>query len=84
MLSRWQRELDGLRSELAGNGKLNQAQHDQLWAIARPIEFAVVGRHGLSQDYQERLTGAQRISAERALGAALVRLEALVVDRESG
>ncbi|KPL83039.1 hypothetical protein [Herpetosiphon geysericola] len=81
--NQWQRELDTLRSEFARNGTLNQAQREQLWAIARPIEFAVVGRHGLSQDYQERLTGAQRATAERALAAALVRLEALLLDRES-
>ncbi|MBM7846282.1 hypothetical protein [Herpetosiphon giganteus] len=77
--NRWQRELEQLRSELAGNGKLNHAQRDQLWSLARTIEFAVVGRHGLSQDFEERLTGSQRATAERALIAALVRLEGLLV-----
>lgn len=81
--NRWQRELELLRSELAGNGKLNQAHRDALWAIARMIEDKVVGRHGLSVDFAERLTGAQRATAARALAAALVRLEALLVDRKS-
>jgi len=72
-----------VRSEFAGNGKLNQAQRDQLWALARTIESKVVGRHGLSVDCEERLTGSQRATAERALAAALVRLEGLLVGAES-
>ena len=73
-----------MRSELAGNGKLNQAQRDQLWSLARTIEFAVVGRYRRSQDDEERLTAAQRATAERALAAAFVRLEGLLVGAESG
>ena len=81
---RWQRDLERVRSELAGNGKLNQAQRDQLWSLARTIETKVVGRYGLGADFEERLTGAQRATAERALTAALVRLEGLLVGAESG
>ncbi|WP_345724588.1 hypothetical protein [Herpetosiphon gulosus] len=80
---RWQREVDLMRSELAGNGKLNQSQRDQLWSLARTIESKVVGRHGLSADCEDGLTGAQRATAERALAAALVRLEGLLAGAES-
>ena len=80
---RWQREVELMCSELAGNGKLNQAQRDQLWSLARMIESKVVGRNGLSQDFEEALSGAQRATAEQALAAALVRLEGLLVGAES-
>lgn len=80
---RWQREVELMRSELAGNGRLNQTQRDHLWSLARTIESKVVGRHGLSEDCEERLTGSQRATAGRALIAALVRLEGLVVGGES-
>ena len=80
---RWQREVERVRSELAGNGKLNQAQRDQLWSLARTIESKVVGRHGLSADFEDGLTGAQRATAERTLAAALVRLEGLLNGGES-
>jgi len=79
----WQREVELMRSELAGNGRLNQPQRDQLWALARTIETKVVGRHGLSQDFEDALTGSQRATAERALVVALVRLEGLLAGAES-
>lgn len=81
---RWQREVEHVRSELAGNGRLNQAQRDQLWSLARTIESKVVGRHGLSADCEDALTGLQRATAERALAVALVRLEGLLVGAELG
>ena len=80
---RWQREVELMRSELIGNGRLNQSQRDQLWSLARTIEGKVVGRHGLSQDFEGALSGSQRATAERALAAALVRLEGLLVGSES-
>jgi len=79
---RWQREVELMRNELAGNGKLNQAQRDQLWSLARTIESKVVGRHGLSADFEGALSGSQRATAERALATALVRLEGLLVGAE--
>ena len=61
----------------------NQSQRDQLWSLTRTIEGKVAGRHGLSEDFEKALTGAQRAIAERALAAALVRLEGLLAGGES-
>ena len=80
----WQREVERVRSDLVGNGRLNQAQRDQLWSLTRTIESKVVGRHGLSEDFEDALTGSQRATAERALASALVRLEGLLNGAESG
>ena len=54
-----------------------------LWTLARTIEGEVVGRHGLSADFEGTLSGSQRATAEQALIVALVRLEGLLVGAES-
>jgi len=75
--SQWQRALDGLRSQLIGQGRLNRGQREQLRAVGAAVSDHVVGVHMRGLGEEEALTAAQRVVAERALAAALGQLEAL-------
>jgi len=71
----WQREVDELRSQMIGQGRLNRGQREQLRAVGAAVSDHVVGVHMRGLGEEEALTAAQRAVAERELAAALVQLE---------
>ncbi|MBM7845584.1 hypothetical protein [Herpetosiphon giganteus] len=73
----WQREVDDLRSQMIGQGRLNRSQRDQLRALGADVSNHVVGVQMRGLGEEEALTATQRVVAERELAAALVQLEAL-------
>ena len=74
----WQREVDDLRSQLTGQGRLNRGQREQLRAVGAAVGDHVVGVHMRGLGEEEALTAAQRVVAERELAAALVQLEGVL------
>lgn len=72
----WQQEIDDLRSQLGGQGRLNRGQREQLRTLGTDVSNHVVGIHMRGLGEEEGLTAAQRAVAERELAAALVQLEA--------
>lgn len=73
----WQQELDELRSQLIGQGRLNRGLREKLRAVGAAVSDHVVGVHMRGLGEEEALTAAQRAVAERELAAALMQLDAL-------